>query len=245
MYFEFGEALVQYARKDVEGADFRLVMSGVGQQYAVGVGGIVVIFDVAGDVDVGTGIDSVGDEPGAGPAAESHPAHHQGGGVGAVAQCLDAERLLDAAQELERGSGLRFTDHTEAGAFAGSGGYQGTKVAEPEAVGHVVAHAVVGAVERRVPRIDGNAEAHGGGGYALHGSGAGEVFEAVEEQRMVRDDELAAAVQSLGHCLFRNVEAQQCGADVALGIPYLEAAVVVALLERERREGLYAVDDLL
>ena len=62
---------------------------------------------------------------------------------------------------------------------------------------------------------------------------------------MVRDDELAAAVQSLGHCLFRNVEAQQCGADVALGIPYLEAAVVVALLERERREGLYAVDDLL
>ena len=93
-------------------------------------------------------------------------------------------------------------------------------------------------VERDVP-------AHGPRHAPLHVIGFVKSFERVEDDRMMRHDEVAALPLGFGEHLLGHVHGQQGTADLPFGIAHHQTGIVVSLLQRKRRETLDRVGYLL
>ena len=88
-------------------------------------------------------------------------------------------------------------------------------------------HIGVGAVDGDV-MLDGHR--HG----TLHGGAAHDFLETAEYQRVVRDDQVEAAVYRFGDNGLGGIGTQQCPGDVGIGISHLNARIVPLLLESQR-----------
>ena len=70
------------------------------------------------------------------------------------------------------------------------------------------------------------------------------MLEPAEDDGMVGDDQIASAADGLGHDVWAHVDAQQDTGAPDGRVTGLQAAVVIAFLERERGVGLDGVDDV-
>ena len=111
--------------------------------------------------------------------------------------------------------------------------------------GQPPAHAVRGAVQIGVAGVERDVPAHGPRHAPLHVIGFVESFERVEDDRMMRHDEVAALLLGFGEHLLGHVHGQQGTADLPFGIAHYQTGIVVFLLQRKRRETLDRVGYLL
>ena len=150
-----------------------------------------------------------------------------------------AERSLDMAHELHGRHGSRqFAHHAEPDLRVGRGGLQHTQVRHAQHLGQPPAHPLRRAVEIGVTGIERNAAADGPLDAALHLIGRIEPLEGMENDRMVRDDQIAPLALGFGHHLVGDVHGQQRLAHLVVGPAHDQPGVVVRLLPRQRRKTL-------
>ena len=86
--------------------------------------------------------------------------------------------------------------------------------------------------------IERNAAADGPLDAALHLIGRIEPLEGMENDRMVRDDQIAPLALGFGHHLVGDIHGQQRLAHLVVGPAHDQPGVVVRLLPRQRRKTL-------
>ena len=103
----------------------------------------------------------------------------------------------------------------------------------PQFVGHTERHTLPGAVHVGMGAVDGDIVLDGHGHGALHGRAAHDLFQTVENERVVGDDQIETAINGLGDNRLSRIGAQEHASDVGLGIAHLDARVVPLLLQSQ------------
>ena len=157
----------------------------------------------------------------------------------AVAYRAATKRALDLTQEAKDRHGLgQLADHSVAGIPAGRVRTEQPHVAEPQPVPERMAHPAVGAVQVGMGGIETDTGNHAPGGDALRRIAAHQPAQRMEQQRMMRHDEISPDGQRLVHDFVGHVDAYQHAAHLRIGRTDIQAAVVVAFLQTERSELL-------
>ena len=104
-------------------------------------------------------------------------------------------------------------------------------VGHADLVGHAERDAMPCAIHVGVGAIDGDVvlDSHCDG--ALNGSPSHDFFQTAKDEGMVRDDQVAASLDSLGHDHLGSVGTQEDTRDVSLGVTHLNARIVPLFLE--------------
>ena len=199
-----------------------------------------VVLKVGTYIGVGTLFDGLRQKFRSGTSA--HSDGRDGGLVGrkGIAYPGGVESLLNVLQELSDRQGLRqATDNAESVAVSALN--ENAVVAYAEHLSHPSAHAVQVGIHRGVGRVDSEVMADGCFGNPFLGRSAGEVLESVEEQRVVREDELAVLVQSLSHYGFCNVRSEQYLLYIGIALTYLQSRIVPRLLPLQGSYRFYDI----
>ena len=206
----------------------------------------VVIFQIGRQIELGARTQGFAEERPAGTGTNRHAAHPFAHDP-AVAQRPDAEPPPRLAQIVERRHGFgQLAHHAETHPLALVGRRrQHTQRTDSQLGGQPPAHAVRGTVQVGVAGVERDVPAHGPRHAPLHVIGFVESFERMEDDRMMRHDEVATLLLGFGEHLLGHVHGQQGTADLPFGIAHHQTGIVVFLLQRKRRETLDRVGYLL
>ena len=172
---------------------FALIMPYIGNDDAIFEAEEVVIFHVGGDKEVSFEFNRFFHEKSAGATAQGNAAHGAVG-VAAVAQGAHLEGVLHMLQELHGRGGRDVAYHAQSACALVAGllwlRVEHLHIVEPQFLGNLEVHATLGTVHVGVGSIDGDVVLDGTGHDALDVAVAGNLLQAVENERVVRDDEV-------------------------------------------------------
>ncbi len=197
----------------------------------------VVVFDVAGDVQVCSRLNGFPDEKGSGASADGDSfdlGFAQGG-------MPDRSAAEDSFYPFQKFPGVdrfvQFTDDAETcngGRIVYADGvplFQNLPVREFQFVRHLSADAVQYGVHVGVGRINVEVVFDGPDETAFYPAVGQEVFQGLDAQRMMADDQVEIAGNGFLDDGFRHIGAEQYGGYFAVGAPADQPGVVVTLLQ--------------
>ena len=202
---------------------FALIMPNVGKYNLVLVAHKLVVSDIGRYEDVGMTAQGAIYEKTAGSAANSHTLHIAAD-VAAVSDGFNAERALNRGQEVASGDGLWQIAHYANAmrrALAAVIGLQESDISESHLSCDMVVHSSEGTIHVGMRAIDVDVVLDGLSHNSLHVIATGDFLERVEDERVVRDYEIALPPDSLCHDVGCDIGAEKYAGDGGLWVTHL------------------------
>ena len=204
-----------------------------------------VVFAVSGEIDVCALPDGFFGELCACTSAEGDALHGVGCRFG-IAHIGGFKAVFDAVQEIGVGYGfVERADDAETVVCSGLGRHEDAIISDAEYVRHASADAVEDGIHSGMARIDSDTVADSKCDTPFLRGEPADVFQTVEEEGMVADDEVAAHRNGFADDRFRNVCRQQGGGDVRRCVTHLHTRVVPTFLVTQGSRRFYDIDDVL
>ena len=218
---------------------FAFIMPDVGDEDALVVVEEIVVAHVGRHIELRACLDCLVKQETA-RATTQRKSRDDAGRVTAIAYGAHLKGLLDPLKHLACGRGFDIADDAATGCGACHVAIRGDIVAveelhtsHPQFVGHAERHTLPGTVHIGVGAVDGDVVLDGHGHGALHGRAAHDLFQTVENEWVVGDDQIETAVNGLGDNRLGGIGAQEHASDVGLGVAHLDTCIVPLLLQSQ------------